>query len=156
MNPSPDITSMLGSLLSDPQMLSNVIGMASTLKESGLFDTLLGNLGNTDSEKDDEIIEERSNSDDSGISDRDDPDYTEDRDEKGNSNNDNNNSNNEENRKRSKPQGGFFERNSADRNRIALISALKPYLSREKCEKADMLLTILGILSSMSAFRKRN
>lgn len=146
MNPSPDITSMLGSLLSDPQMLSKVIGMASTLKESGLFDALAGKGDDSDNEKDyvkeDEIT-------DSEASDDKRPDDRGGDDDKGNPDNG-------EGSGKSKAQGGFFEKNSAERNRIALISALKPYLSQEKREKAEMLLTILGILGSVSAFRKRN
>ena len=47
----PDLSGMLGSLLSNPEALGSVLNMASSLKKSGLLDGLMGSINGEEQEK---------------------------------------------------------------------------------------------------------
>lgn len=154
MNSSSDISSMLKGLLSDPQMLSKVLGMAATLKDSGLFDALSGNENENPSSEN----EGKNESEDGFFGQN--TDYSENEDDGENKENIEPSGNTEGSKAGKRASDSFnggkllSPENLADKNRIALIAALKPYLSHDKRDKAEMLLGILALLGNLPSFKK--
>lgn len=164
----PDLSGMLGSLLSNPEALGSVLNMASSLKKSGLLDGLMGSISGEEQEKErgsapkeqsyqapDDAYNEKNNTKTAACSNA----FGDARDAfkpyeepygttapaavpllpGGQA----------EHVKKSFPEGTFDK--GKDQRRTLLL-ALRPYLSKARQEKIDSMIKLLGLLELAEQF----